>query len=233
MCLTCHDGEHARRERHPIGRSFASDQVTLPAGWPALDGKLGCATCHTLRHACSRPGTRPPATPAFVRDYDGVDLAGFCARCHVDDQTHHRFNPHAVQYVNDRVNESACGFCHLPGITEHERLSRSGRAHLRTGEPTLCLSCHRHHVDYFSPGHVGARVSPKIKAALTTSDEARNLPLAAGETVTCSTCHNPHQRGVFVESSVLARGGTTPERQTGALAMRGFGKTICGACHEP
>jgi cytochrome c peroxidase len=56
------------------------------------------------------------------------------------------------------------------------------------------------------------------------------LPLGRDSTIVCSTCHNPHQQGLFHSESVLSL-GAIPAGGGDPVALRG-GKQICGECHD-
>ncbi len=89
----------------------------------------------------------------------------------------------------------------------------------------LCRSCHFYHVDFFKPGHIGHVVPPKILAFMRAKEivgpgkepsrqlvarlqaegaKPKDWPLGPDNTLICTTCHNPHQKGVFPPNSALA-----------------------------
>lgn len=132
----------------------------------------------------------------------------------------------------------ACRFCHLP-IVRNKRL-------------TLCRGCHGAHVDWFQPGHIGATISPdrqaymvarektgpttrpsrdliaKFKAAGT--EPVRTRPDPEGKLV-CTTCHNPHAKGVFRAGHRLdhrAMKHVGPEKVVSPVRSRRF----CQTCHN-
>ena len=275
LCLRCHDGKQARREFHAIGRLFAGSQIVQPEGWPAPGGKLGCITCHDIRHACETEGTRPEENPGFLRGDKAGDLLSFCARCHPPTENHSRFNPHVMLDKDRSPIPRVCSFCH--GRHEHapqqeiakaafsegcwschrpeegDFAVRSGRPKLGVDEPTLCLTCHTRHLDYFEPGHIGMTVPAEIKAymaavektpagqgvdadqiarALKTKRQPNRLPLANGERVVCSTCHNPHEEGLFSPDSALGDGAMQHGKPKGRLQFRGLGRNMCRGCHN-
>jgi hypothetical protein len=78
---------------------------------------------------------------------------------------------------------------------------------------------------------VGARRGAgSTQAAPGAPDEAR-LPLGSGNTIVCSTCHNPHARGLFAGDRPLGYGGHRISDE-GRLPLRGYQKDICHACHD-
>lgn len=231
ICLQCHDGEKAAAESHPIGREFKRADIRLPEGWPAPGGQLSCLTCHDVVMACeSSPSADvKAANPMMMRGGRMTDQATYCGQCHVAD-LHERFNPHRMLNDNGRVDSNSCMYCHTETMDARASVRRDGRTALRGDESALCLGCHAQHEDYFEPGHFGARATDAMKRQLAAA--GGRVPLTPSGTLTCSTCHNPHQRGVFAGDSVLDAGGQRLDRSADQpMALRGFGPGICGACH--
>jgi len=254
ICLRCHGGIHARRERHPMGRLFIPGQVVKPEGWPTIENRLICETCHQHIVACRLEARELRDDPDFLRGYEGGSLLAFCALCHIEPK-YHRYKLHDMLTRDGKPIESKCLFCHTEEIKRANMMVRTGRAELRTDPLTLCESCHTEHLDYFEPGHPGSTVKPEmrgfmvafeelgfvagryptpgqIEAAARSGREPQHLPLWTGDKVVCSTCHNPHQKGVFPPGSVLAYGAMTPEEMTRRYHLRGVEKEICVACHD-
>lgn len=257
MCLRCHDGRRARQEIHPVGVTFTvGDQMRRPERWPVVGGRLGCATCHDIHGACLAGG-RPRENPAFLRGAWRTPAA-FCASCHVGTSGQARYNPHRMLKSDGTIDTRACLFCHTGDAAKWMTEGRRGQSALK-GEPIgLCLGCHTRHLDWFEPGHTGRVVPDRMRVYMVAFeatpegapvDAARLaealrkrqgptwLPLGAGDRVVCSTCHNPHEKGVFPTDSVLGRGGMTPavrSQPPGAkqLPLRGLGKEVCRACHD-
>ena len=251
QCLSCHDGIRATDEGHSIGRTFESEQLRLPEGWPTIDGRLGCVTCHDIRGACDRSSGRPGKNRAFLRHDPGPDILGFCGQCHeaaTGKQT--RYNPHIMLDEQGKAVEQACRFCHRDTAGLSDQQTRTGDPKLRTNAIMMCVVCHSRHMDYFDPGHVGQTVEPDMLSRLAkqpgdtakrteaspTSQPANpttlRLPLDKDRRVVCSTCHNPHQVGVFPADSALSSGATQPNSSQNRLPLRGLSKGVCRACHH-
>jgi predicted CXXCH cytochrome family protein len=253
LCLECHDGRRARREVHPTGRQFASEQIIKPEHWPAPDNTLGCLTCHDVRQACEANHHRPRHNPMFLRDYDPEAPLAFCAKCHVaaaETGTRGGYDPHVMLGEQGQRELQVCLFCHLESASGRGRRSRTGSPGLRADELTICASCHHRHVDYFEPGHIGHPVSQAMRETMLAAERtwapergdlatsgpaehaaASRLPLTRDHRITCSTCHNPHQEGVFAPDSLLACGAMRPETEDRKPRLRGLGKELCRACH--
>ena len=253
LCVHCHDGKRARREAHPVGRTIDSQQVVRPEGWPAYEDKLGCATCHDIHRACDPRRARPVDNPVFVREYRVGQLLNFCAHCHLDLPQQQPYNVHIMLDQDNQTIRRACQFCHHALLDERNRLVRVGEPELRYDPIALCRSCHMGHVDFFEPGHIGAKVPADMKAYMAALEQdpghgrpdkaeiedarrrglvPKRLPLGAGDTLVCSTCHNPHQQGVFPPDSVLAYGAIQTGQEQTRPRLRGFGKEFCLACHN-
>jgi hypothetical protein len=253
ICLKCHDGLRAPMEVHPIGRTFESEQVENTKNWPTVEGELGCLSCHEFAADHYQSPERPGKDPAFVRGYDGGSLQPFCAKCHVASaQEGYRYNPHLVQVRDGQVDRRSCRLCHTRTFDQAIPTKRTGEPGLRGDEMRLCADCHHYHMDYFTPGHIGTAMPPgmrtrliayeqnilskKISAIETngrSSVEPQLLRLADGHRMVCSTCHNPHQRGVFAEDSLLAAGSLVERKGETPLPLRGLKECICRACHQP
>ena len=240
ICWECHDGRRAHQEVHPVGRRFTED-TAQPAGWPAPNNELSCITCHEFTPVHRTAERRPQANPEFLREYRGASLTAWCAKCHATNEAHQRFNPHQMIAADGQPDRRACLFCHhtIPGLGNV--VERRGRPALQADVIALCSRCHTRHLDYFEPGHIGMTVTPQVKQQMLAQDaaalgtpaaETRRLPLDGGQRVVCSTCHNPHQNGLFPEGSVLEFGGIEPGRPGRRLELRGLGKEICSGCHN-
>ena len=238
ICLRCHDGRQARSEPHPVGRQFG--KMARPADWPAPDDKVTCITCHQVHPGGHPRAPRPADNPSFLRS-GGGDVLTFCARCHAGaGEPQRRYNPHAAQIENGHVAQQSCAFCHTKTMPAGEKAVRTGEPALRADAISLCIGCHPTHLEWSPRSHIGAQATPRVLASLksftaayqppvTTQPATTFLPLAAGDTIVCSTCHNPHYQGVFPPGSVLAAGAGQPK--PAAEQLRGLRSNLCGACH--
>lgn len=240
LCLGCHNGAQAPREPHPIGRLFSGDQVRRPDSWPVVNDRLSCLTCHDVLMHCKPAPRRPATNPVMLRG-PRVEGSAWCAQCHVAD-LHKQHNPHIMIDPHGSPRSESCRFCHSADVS-HGSAHRTGDARLNSPEPTLCAQCHRQHLDFFSPGHIGITPSAAVLEqmiqtdirlrAVLTPDHATHaaLPLSNGQVV-CSTCHNPHQEGVFAKNSGLGLGALRWPREPNQIpAQRLPGRELCSACH--
>jgi len=72
----------------------------------------------------------------------------------------------------------------------------------------------------------------RIAEARRSGATPQQLPLGPRDTIVCSTCHNPHERGVFPEDSMLAAGASVWRPGEQGRKLRGRGEDICSGCHE-
>jgi predicted CXXCH cytochrome family protein len=265
LCVSCHDGQRASDEVHPINSSMTGRSGPNP-GWPTVNGSLSCQTCHDTQQQCDPSAQRPVTNSAFVRqtlalpagaatqpttapDIADLDPVPFCDNCHAPQQTP-KFSPHLMLAADQHtVIEQRCQVCHAKPM-DRTATARSGDASLRSDQVTLCRSCHPHHKDISRAGHVGSTIAPDMLVYMRareltglinrpsadlitqlTTDKARPtlmVPDATGRIV-CTTCHNPHEQGVFAADCVLA------DRELrlvgGHLLTPVRGATFCRRCH--
>jgi hypothetical protein len=256
LCLSCHDGVAAVAEAHSVGRPAAGPNLRFPEGWPLNDGRLGCLTCHDISRHCDRSAQRPVLNPVMLRTFEADRPFAICGECHVSEQPW-RVNPHQ-QLVGRREGTQArrhegeeseggrviaasnggevlldsCLFCHAaaPSIPADGR--RTGEAALRIGDEGLCLSCHNRHWDFSPRGHIGRPVTDVVRRnlALAAEQSAKApLPLNDGR-VTCWSCHNPHQEGLFPAGTPLGAHASNPLDRD--VALRVNFNQLCFVCHR-
>lgn len=249
VCWRCHDGKQAHQEVHPVGRKFAGEGIVQPEGWPAPDSLLTCTTCHEFRPDHSLGGPRPAVNPMMLRDYETGPISPFCAKCHVRTPAHKPFNPHHMLTAQGDPMHRNCLLCHTSTTDVLQRTVRTGRPDLQDDEVALCVRCHRRHVDWFEPGHIGITMPPAMRAYKAAREKSAReaqtaasqpaavpitpeLPLGQGGRVVCSTCHNPHQQGLFPATSPLGLGAMNVNDPHAPQEFRGLGKELCRGCHQ-
>ncbi len=221
-CLGCHDGVQASAEAHPVDRLQQGDRFLNP-GWPTLAGRIACQTCHDVSMTTGHEHVQA-ARSNFLRPGLGQGPDAFCASCHKPVQFS-RVNPHRMMTPEGQPVPADCLLCHKQP-PDPRTMARVGRWDLRADVMVLCRSCHFYHVDWFEPGHMGIKAPAKILAYMRakeivgpTSRPSRQMvaelqaegarphewALGAGDTLICTSCHNPHQKGVFPSGSALGR----------------------------
>ena len=219
LCLTCHDGKRAVAEAHPVHRRFErSEALIRPANLPVIDDELGCITCHDSQLACDIPANARRGNRQFLRiqiDGNGAPVP-FCQACHRE-QAYEKINPHLTLDSAGRIMESRCLFCHTR-TPDRKAAQRTYKPDLKAPEQLICRDCHPPHRDPITEKHIGLRPSAEQQAytrAMETlglsGNPSRKLIheiQAAGQMprlfvtgpeglMVCSTCHNPHQQGLF------------------------------------
>ena len=184
LCVSCHDGAKSPAEAHPISLTMV-DRTGPNPGWPTLNGKLFCISCHDIRQQCDPAAQRPDTNTAFLRQTFPppstepaadpgapppdpattqavvINPNPFCDNCHGPDQFQ-KFSPH-MMLAADRhtVIEQRCEVCHSKPM-DRNATARTGNASLRADMVTLCRSCHPHHRDINRKGHVGTTIPPQM-----------------------------------------------------------------------
>jgi len=115
----------------------------------------------------------------------------------------------------------------------------------------LCRSCHPHHKDIASLGHVGQTIKPEMLLYMRAREITGLLDVPSDDLlkqlgdqhakptlmvpdghgkVVCSTCHNPHQYGVFETGCDL--NDRALRLVKGHLLTPIRGETFCKHCHN-
>lgn len=226
ICLKCHDGQRASLEFHPVGRAFDDKRYVRPKGWPLADDRLACLSCHDMLPGCSEKARRPAGNPMLLREYSAsrAQSKPFCRNCH-QAEGYQKLNPHLMLLSEkNEVIEDKCLFCHDQPL-DRKTMARSGNARLKGDEIAMCRDCHPEHKDSMMTGHLQYRIGQNMQAVMAAREViglGANISGAMidrikangtkptlmvpgpGGTMRCSTCHNPHQGGVFPPGSVLA-----------------------------
>jgi len=249
LCLGCHDGRTASAESHAIGRPLKA--TSRPGSqWPTADGRLSCITCHDARQACDQAAQRPAANPRFLRLAGTGNAQAFCGACH-EPQHLGRRDPHRMVTADRReIIPEQCLVCH-DAVPDRASVARTHKPALRAPEPLSCRACHPVHRDAAPRGHMGALVDPDMLAymraremvGLTGAPSAlllkdlknrkvmpTQMPLDANGRMTCVTCHNPHQAGVFPTTSPLSAGAMRIVDGKTLSPVRG--RQWCNHCHQ-
>jgi predicted CXXCH cytochrome family protein len=188
-CLECHNDY--RENHHPIGVAPPNAE-SYP--FPLYNGKITCMTCHTDDHASGGIG--------FLRGGPYKDRREVCFKCHSQEE-YANIDPHImldkggkIRSVNGRP---VCLFCH--SILPDPATDRTKDVRFRADVAFLCWRCHpvmasptffKTHFLKKPSVEMGNYIKEKEQLMLVT------IPLVPRDRITCSTCHNPHQKGVIL-----------------------------------
>jgi predicted CXXCH cytochrome family protein len=214
-CLECHD---YKENHHPVD-FVPADSSRMP--FRLFEGKMTCLTCHEIHG-----GDKKEGTPKLLRGGPYQDRRQICFRCHVE-ENYLGINPHQMMDDNNKVREvngkPVCLLCHSK--VPNPETDLTGDVRFRADIGFLCWRCHPPMPDPFFNTHFLVTPSKTtldfIHNAEITSDVV--IPLVPRGRITCSTCHNPHQKGV-IQREAAAKGAGSRAK----LRMQ----QLCSACHS-
>ncbi len=219
-CLICH--EDYNKNHHPI--NFIPPEIDLinidKTKFPLFKGKIQCFTCHTAEGKYTKGNSK------LLRGGPYSDIRQLCFHCHYKEK-YSEINVHKMQKQNGgfRVikGKLVCSFCHPQSISN---IDTTETIVFKADVPFLCLRCHPEMRDPQIRPHFLKIPSEKIKIKMKEFEEQYNviLPLVPRGKISCSTCHNPHQKGVLISERAMA-GADSPSR----LRIEKF--RLCYGCH--
>ncbi|MHB8880978.1 MAG: cytochrome c3 family protein [Thermodesulfovibrionales bacterium] len=217
-CLECHK---YRKSHHPVNfvpeRGLYRDDEENPL--PLYEDEIRCLTCHQF-HA-------DRSSLKLLRGGPYADRRQICFTCHYEEQ-YAGINPHKMIDSNGNRTEvdgkPVCLVCHRSVPVQD---GYTPRVNFKAEIAFLCWRCHPPMPDSFIKSHFLARPSLKTREIMrrTEVENGVSFPLLNRGRVTCSTCHNPHQKGVILYGA--ARAG---EDEHDRLRMPP--DQICGGCHD-
>lgn len=216
LCNECHLRPGVPVSPHVVDVASAEGTWRMDyLGYPLRQGKLICSTCHDeVSH-----GTRDPANPKFLRGGPYEDPEKFCYRCHLEDRDRLN-NPHNQVDPFGRIRRESCRFCHknAPEAGKPDAFNRE----MAGEESVLCANCHsaRPHpdVDHMLP------LPPKMAKRKSDYEATHKVTIPIGENgmIRCSTCHNPHAKGVLKGEAGVGAGSK--------WRVPDF-REVCAPCH--
>lgn len=198
LCTICHTRGKATDELHSVGTK-PSEHVKVPADFPlASGGATSCRTCHDHTPACKAADKQKYRH--LLRGAPYAERLEVCYKCHKKDEVKN-YNPHELQKKDGKIDEKRCLFCHEKAPDPKKKVER-GEYQLRRKMSTICIGCH-----LITP-HAGAfehleKPEAKILGNMKESEKKYGIlfPLDEAGRLTCATCHNPHEKGVFEEGA--------------------------------
>ena len=251
LCQSCHDGQRATREVHPV--DILPTEVTrqkIPSSFPLDDGRVSCRTCHDVTWGCKNETTNPQTGSHGLRGGQMANPMMFCLQCHAE-ENYRPFNAHDQRQA-DKAKVDTCLWCHTSVPDVSARFDNGALHTLRRQSFGVCRSCHRVAKDHPAGGihmeaiptlemrwHMSAyemqstmRLSfaQLLKYARATKRIPRSMPLDERGRITCFTCHNPHEKGLLPARNPRSSGAEPKHAVDHRLRIHE--DNMCTACHE-
>jgi len=226
LCIRCHNDQVTKAFLHPVDCE-PSEKVHIPDDMPLSDGKITCQTCHksSLQETGEEVSVALRTNSSFLR-VDDYSPADFCLQCHIQ-EVFSKVNVHEQLTENGDIRTEMCAGCHFV-LPEDD-----GDPTLTTGwdmDPKVfCLLCHKKEI-YTKSHPAGPHLVEPSRDTLYTLLDAEMrigapLPLYEDK-ITCSTCHDPHQKGVL-------KSHTGIEVVSGKRGVRArYREILCTGCHD-
>jgi predicted CXXCH cytochrome family protein len=220
ICLKCHA---YKENHHPV--DFVPREtyyVTPGKAFPLFDGEIRCLTCHD-----PHGGPEFSETPKLLRGGPYADRREPCFKCHYRER-YAEIDPHIMLDSDGRIQlvngEPVCLICHAK--TPNPAVDRTKDVKFRADVAFLCWRCHPPMPGEFFRYHFLDYPSRRTLTDMAKSEKEMKVifPLVPRGRITCSTCHNPHQKEVMVHEE--ARSGADSFHR-----LRLPSPTICLACH--
>jgi hypothetical protein len=251
LCQSCHDGRLAAREVHPVDvEPSATIAQKIPSDIPLEEGKLTCLSCHDVSKDCTAGQPATAVNRYLLRGARVSHPMEFCFRCHVK-ENYRTFNAHD-QLEAGKPKTDACIWCHV-GVPDVDSHPKEGASYaLRSKSFGVCSNCHTVEKDHptgnshmyavpttemmwhMSAYEMQPRMNLPFKQLLeyvrATNRAPRSIPLDENGCITCYSCHNPHEKGLFPNwnpRSVGAEPGQAVNHR-----LRAHEGIACRACHE-
>ncbi len=251
LCLSCHDTAVFRAEEHVVGIPVKENELFKKpsADFPLQNGKITCITCHDVRLQEKNNLSAKESNPMFIRgapyDYQmtfewnksetdderySQNRYMLCFKCHRKGPLL-QWSPHQNQITKTgKINEEQCFICHSE-IPDRAAVEKSEWRLLRKLKEQ-CINCHMGKTRFhpIRVTHYGNTIPQKIYSQIKYSERRIGIIVPMDfdskgvERLVCTSCHNPHQRGVL-KNKVTSKGADTDRR----LRLDGF--AMCLACH--
>ena len=219
ICLDCH---HYSDNHHPVNfipqSTFNNSEGEA---FPLFEGEMRCLTCHRVHKDRGLAGRA-----RLLRGGPYKERTEICFSCHDKDlntkiDVHYMIDAQGV--IKKYNGEPVCLMCHgeVPDQTV-EPVEVTFKADVAF----LCWRCHPPMPnDGFFKGHYMAKPKERTLEQMikVQTEYGVRFPLQPRDRVTCSTCHNPHQKGVIMDGPAQA-GADAPAR----LRM----PNSCIGCHN-
>jgi len=239
LCLSCHDGEKAKRELHPAELVPSAEiRARIPEDFPLHEGRLACSTCHDIRTQCDGGPRSRQINKNFLRGDTRFPL--FCFQCHIE-EAHAPFNAHDQLGEDGQRKDQVCLWCHLevPEVTSFMKKPKDFG--LRSDGTILCRNCHI--IDDSHPvggTHIRAKPTEQILKDMARYigippeqySSFQVIPLDGEGRIACFTCHNPHQKGLIPNINLRSLGAEPAHAVHDRLRRKNPSESPCRPCHN-
>ncbi|MDF1553584.1 MAG: hypothetical protein P1P84_11010 [Deferrisomatales bacterium] len=210
-CARCHGADH--RGVHPMQvppseKTYPMDFLSYPLD---AQGRLSCSTCHDEPCASGAGEGTGRRNPQFLRGGPYFTTTEFCYVCHPKAGLG-ALNPH--QQIDDKgkLVTSTCTFCHrIAPDPEDIYEAYSGDEDLKFihSPVELCAGCHETNAHPTGVNHLVEMPEQRRKQLEEYQKRHRvSIPLDGANRIVCTTCHNPHAKGVLADEAALGAGET-------------------------
>ena len=209
---------------HPVDVVPSEEKKSkIPEDLPLKDGKIYCGTCHDIYMQCQDNPEMKQWNKRFLRGAPYSHRTDLCFYCH-DEKKYKMLDPHDQLNANGDSIVEKCLYCHIEKPDEVHATFKDVK--LVGNLEILCQRCHGERSHPAGKNHL-RKPSEMTLAVMKQEAEKFNivLPLDYDGKITCSTCHNPHERGVIPAERAGAKGASERFRHR-------LPGSICLACHQ-
>jgi len=212
-CLKCHQ---YRENHHPVD-FVPARSANFP--FPLYNGKVECLTCHVENHMESLH---------MLRGGPYSNRREICFKCHYEED-YAQIYPHSMLNNEGKIIEvnadPVCLVCHAK--KPEPKVDRTKDVAFRADVAFLCWRCHSLMAQPTLNRHILMKPSANMLRDIEQYEQEMKvtIPLVPRERITCSTCHNPHEKGVIIYGP-SAKGADEPQR------LRLQSPAICLVCHK-
>jgi hypothetical protein len=214
---------------HPVDIVPSEEKRSkIPKDLPLQDGKVTCLTCHDMYLQCQDNPRYKRLNKRFLRGAPYVSRTTLCFRCH-DEKKYKMLDPHNQLTETGAIIIEKCLYCHVE--KPDEKTATFKEVKLIGNLEVLCFRCHfrQSQLHPINANHLRKPNKTIIENMKETEKKfGIILPLNYEGKITCSTCHNPHERGVIPRDRPSAKGASEKYR----LRLSGEKLQICVACHK-